>query len=98
MKPIGLREALKALRTELKESIQESLQEDIRFEIGKIEMEFQIEIDRSTEGSGGVRFWVIELGGKRTSASSTSHTIKIPLQPLTRSGGPVVTGTDTIPE
>lgn len=98
MDPIGLREAVEALRAELSESIAASAEEKLRFEVGEMELEFQIAVERVKEGSGGIRFWVVELGGKGSKASTVTHTVKIPLKPVTSDRKPVLTGSSTAPE
>lgn len=98
MDPIGLREAVGALRAELSESIAASAEERLRFEVGEMELEFQITIERVKEGSGGIRFWVVDLGGKASKASTTTHTVTIPLKPVTSDRTPVLTGSSAVPE
>ena len=61
---LGLKETLEALRVELSESILVSEGKQIRFEVGEIELEFQVVVDKSTEGKGGIKFWVVEMGGE----------------------------------
>jgi hypothetical protein len=98
VKPIGLREAIAALRAELSDSITASAGEQLRFEVGEMELEFQVEVERVAEGSGGIRFWVVELGGKVSQASTVTHTVKIPLKPVTEDRAPVLTGSQIVPE
>jgi hypothetical protein len=50
------------------------------------------------EGSGGIKFWVVELGGKGSDSTTTTHKITIPLKPVRKNGGPVLTGSEDIPE
>jgi hypothetical protein len=42
MEPIGLKEAIEALRTELSQSILAAADEELRFEVGQINLEFQV--------------------------------------------------------
>jgi Trypsin-co-occurring domain 2 len=91
MGKIGLKEAIEALRKELSESILVSEGKQVRFEVGQIELEFQIAIEQTLEGKGGIKFWVVELGGGASSKDSTVHKVKIPLKPLMRNGEPVLT-------
>jgi len=98
MQRIGLKEALAALRQELGESILAAAHEWLRFEVGEITLQFQVEVERTTEGEGGIKFWVVELGGKRAATSTTTHTVTIPLKPVRKDKRPVLTGEDEIPE
>jgi Trypsin-co-occurring domain 2 len=98
MKPIGLQEAIAALRAELSDAITASAGEQLKFEVGEMQLEFQVEVERVAEGSGGIRFWVVELGGKASRTSTTSHTVAIPLKPVTEDRRPVLTGSGEVPQ
>ncbi len=63
---VGLRETLEALRVELSKSILAAEGEQIRFEVGEIELEVQFVVEQSKEGKGGLKFWVVEMGGGTT--------------------------------
>jgi hypothetical protein len=102
-KRIGLQEAIAALRTELIESIVASQGERLRFEVGQITMEFQIEVERSAEAKGGIKFWVVELGGGGTAKDKNVHKVVIPLKPAdirrgTDNPEPIFTGSNEVPE
>ena len=95
---VGLRETLEALRVELSKSILASEGEQIRFEVGDIELEFQFVVEQSKEGKGGLKFWVVEMGGGGTNKDTITHRIKIPLKPIGKDGKPVLTASDDIPD
>lgn len=98
MKRIGLTEAIMALRSELTESVRAAAREELRFEVGQITLELQIEVERSIEGGGGVKAWVVEIGGKGSRTLKNTHTVTIPLKPVGQHGGPVLTGSEEAPE
>lgn len=98
MERVGLQEAISALRAELIDSINASLQEELRFEVGEITMEFQIELERSVEHKGGINFWVVELGAGGSVSNKDVHKVTIPLKPVRTDRKPVLTGSDQIPE
>lgn len=98
MERIGLKQAIAALRRELSESILASANEKLRFEVGEITLEIQVEVERSVEGTGGVSFWVVELGAQGARTSTNTHKITIPLRPVRKPGEPVLTGDEEIPE
>ncbi|NJN49096.1 MAG: hypothetical protein HC805_04035 [Alkalinema sp. RL_2_19] len=85
---IGLKDAIEALRIELSESILVSEGKEVRFEVGEIEMEFQVAVEQTTEGKGGIKFWVVELSGGASEKNSMVHRIKIPLKPQWKDGSP----------
>ncbi len=97
-KRIGLQEAISALRAELIESVVASQGERLRFEVGQITMEFQIEVERSIDAKGGIKFWVVELGTGGTAKDKDVHKVVIPLKPIRADGKPVLTGSDEVPE
>jgi hypothetical protein len=61
-------------------------------------MEFQIEVERSAEAKGGIKFWVIEFGTGLAAKDKDVHKIVIPLKPIRYDGKPVLTGSDEVPE
>lgn len=96
---IGLQEAILALRTELIESVISSQGERLRFAVGEITMEFQIEVERSAEAKGGIKFWVVDLGGGGAVKDKDVHKVVIPLKPIRSDGKPILTGSDdAVPE
>lgn len=86
------------MRVELSKSILASEGEQIRFEVGEIELEVQFVVEQSKEGKGGLKFWVVEMGGGVTNKDTITHRIKIPLKPIWKDGKPVLTGSDDIPD
>ncbi len=99
MPQIELKEAIATLRQELVESIVASRGEALRFEVGEISLEFQVEIERSAEGKGGIKFWVAEMGAGATLKDKHLHKVTIPLKPVRQDGKPILTGsTDAVPE
>ena len=98
MEPIGLKEALAMLRTELSQSILAAADEDLGFEVGQITLEFQVVVERKAEDGGAIKFWVVELGGKDTHGSTNTHKITIPLTPKGKNGGPILTAGKVIPD
>lgn len=97
-KRIGIQEAIAALREELIESVIASQGEQLRFEVGEIMMEFQIELERSVEAQGGIKFWVVELGAGETVKDKNVHKIVIPFKPVRMDGKPILTGSTEVPE
>lgn len=95
---IGLKEAISVLRSELSESMKDSAANELRFEVGEIALQFQVEVQRVSEGKAGIRFWVVDVtaGGSRT--STTTHVITVPLTPVMRDGSPVLTGSGAAPD
>lgn len=98
IKKVGLKETLEALRIELSEAILVSEGKEIRFEVGEIELEFQVMVEKSQQAKGGVKFWVVDMGGGVTDKNAMVHKIKIPFKPVWKDGSPVWTGGKDIPD
>jgi hypothetical protein len=79
---IPLAEALRALRRELLEAIRESKDAELRFALGTVELELQLEISKERGGEGGISFWVLSIGGKGSRTAGTTHTIRLSLTPV----------------
>ena len=78
---IELSAVIKDLRDELQSAIKVGKGEDLRFELGTIELEVTVAVDRSDDGGGKVRFWVVELGAKRRRDTANTQRIKLSLTP-----------------
>jgi hypothetical protein len=83
---IELKEALEALRLELSESILVSEGKQVRFKVPEIEMEFQVTIEKSADAKAAAKFWVMEVGAGAAVKSSTTHKLKIKLEPIYQDG------------
>jgi|1186.fasta_scaffold492652_2 hypothetical protein len=84
---VGLADAIRALRSELTTAMTEGADQALRFELGPVEMEFLLEVQKEAGGEAGVRFWVISLGGKGSVSSGSTHRVTLALTPRTREGG-----------
>ena len=93
MSRLPLAEVIAELRRELEKSIDQAAEKQLRFEVGVIEVELTVEVEAKADG--GVRFWVVSIGG--SAAQTRTHTIKIPLKPVARDGHPILTGGNTLP-
>lgn len=97
MERIGLREAIAALRQEICASIEDAQGESVRFQVGELTLQFQVEIERGVEGQSGIRFWVVDLGGKASRTNTTTHVVTVPLRPVGADGEPILTGSPSVP-
>lgn len=91
---IELSSVIKDLREELEQAITAAEGEALRFELGPIELEVSVALERTGQAGAKVRFWVVESGAEATvNALSTQH-IKLTLQPTLRGtdGPPFVSG------
>jgi hypothetical protein len=79
---IELAEVVQQLRAEFSRALEFASGDDVRFELGPIELEVMVGLERSGGGMGKVRFMVIEVGDKVGLASSSTQRIKLTLRPV----------------
>jgi Trypsin-co-occurring domain 2 len=78
---IPLADGIRALRRELVAAVAEGEGEQVRFALGPVELELQVEMARERGGEGGIKFWVVSLGGKGSRSSGATHTVRLSLTP-----------------
>jgi hypothetical protein len=71
---------------ELEESMKESEGEELRFVLGDIDLELQLEVSREEKGDAGIRFWLVSLGGSVDVSRGATHTVRLKLTPETKGG------------
>jgi len=85
---VGLAAAIQELRTELAAAIAAGEDDDLRFALGPVELELQLELTRQREGQAGIAAWVLTAGGKRTRGETSMHTVRLTLTPVGPDGKP----------
>jgi NTP-dependent ternary system trypsin peptidase co-occuring protein len=78
----GLAETIRALRSQLSDAMDEGRGKDLLFELGDVELEFQVGVTKDTSAEGGVRFWILSLGAKGSVAAEATHRIALKLKPV----------------
>lgn len=91
---IELADLLTALRSEIGRARLEAAGKDIRFRIDSIDLELQVAVEKTADVKGGVRFWVVSLGGGGSAKSAQTHVVKLSLTAQTDTSDPVLTGED----
>jgi hypothetical protein len=84
---IELAELIERLRAELTAAMRAGDEADLRFELGPVELELSVGVDREAKPGAKVRFWVVELGAEVTAASHSIQRVKLTLVPR-RAGYP----------
>jgi hypothetical protein len=51
-----------------------------------VELELEVAFTSTKGAQGGLQVWVLSLGGKGERSSGTTHTVKISLTPVDRTG------------
>ncbi|MFR9726776.1 trypco2 family protein [Streptomyces sp. MS19] len=81
---IQLAELIAQLRRELADAVAAGDGEPLRFELGSVEVEATVTVDREATADGRVRFWVVETGGGARAAHGETQRITLTLQPRLR--------------
>ena len=74
--------AIEALRGELVEAVRSGEDEEFRFELGAVELELQVAVEKKAEGQAGIKFWLVSLGGGGSRSVGDTHTVKVSLTPV----------------
>ncbi|MFJ1617092.1 MULTISPECIES: trypco2 family protein [unclassified Streptomyces] len=86
---IELASVIRDLREELEQAVVAAEGEALRFELGTIELELSVAVERTGHAGAKVRFWVVESGADMTASRTSTQLIKLALQPtLTGSHNP----------
>lgn len=89
---IPIAKVIQGVRKELSDAIAEGDGKDLRFKLGAVELEFQVEVSGGVKGEvsaeGGIQIGVISIGklsgkGEGERSRSNTHTIKLTLNPVT---------------
>jgi Trypsin-co-occurring domain 2 len=95
---IELAEVIGELRRELQQAMQTGEGEPLRFELGPVELEATVAVEKGGGGGAKVRFWVLELGGDAKATQTSTQRIKLALQPrLTATGQKALIAGDEVP-
>ena len=95
---IELGEVIGELRRELQSAMAAGEGEPLRFELGPVELEATVAVEKGGGGSARVRFWVVELGGDASVSQSSTQRIKLTLQPRVAGKAPLISGDEAAGE
>jgi hypothetical protein len=86
---LELAATLRAIRRELKQARDEGAEEELRFRLGPVELELQIEVSNEKDVDGGIKVWVVSLGARGSRSTAKTHTLRLTLHPTDPVGGDV---------
>jgi Trypsin-co-occurring domain 2 len=78
---MGLSTALEGLREELANAWEQGAAKTLRFRVSGVTLTLEAVVRRETEGSGKIRWWLVEAGGGFTAGSETTQTLVLTLTP-----------------
>lgn len=92
---IELASVIRDLRTELEAAVAAADGSALRFELGPIELEVSLAVERSATAGAKLRFFVVEANSDGKAGSTGTQRVKLTLTPSLSPGGrsPYVSGT-----
>jgi hypothetical protein len=78
---IGLVETIDALRAELAEAVAKGNDAEFQFPVAGIQLEFNVTVTRDTTVEGGIKLWVVSVGGGASAGNATTHKVVVNLEP-----------------
>src|SRR3954468_15541818 len=78
---IELSELIRDLRSELSTAMPLAPDDGLQFELGPIELEVSVGVDKSAGANAKVRFWVVDLESNGRLAATSLQRIKLSLTP-----------------
>ncbi|MFE9446483.1 trypco2 family protein [Streptomyces sp. NPDC006602] len=97
---VELSELIRELRAELGAAVAAAPAEGLRFELGPVEIEVSVAVDKRGGSGGKVKFWVLELGSDAAIARNSVQRVKVTLVPQIANSDaqPYVSGTQETAE
>lgn len=83
---IPLAKAIQDLRSELLQAVAEGGGKELRFKLEPIELELNLGMTYNGGANANVKFWVLEIGAKVDAESTTTHKLKLKLNPVDKNG------------
>jgi hypothetical protein len=78
---VPLSAAIASLREELTRAWWDAQHRSVRFKPSPVELTLQVAVTSESQGTAGVRWWLIELGGEMSRQSAVTQTVKMTLEP-----------------
>ncbi|WPB93580.1 trypco2 family protein [Streptomyces malaysiensis] len=95
-----LSEVVRRLRGQLNQAMADGKDDDIQFELGPVELEFEVVVSKERGADGGLKVGVVSLGAKGARSNGNTNRMKLTLTPQNRQGGPArISGSErTLPQ
>ena len=89
MARIPLAAAVGELRQQILLAMAQAQGEELRFRLGPVELELQVQLEASDKIEGGVKAWVLSFGASDSQSTAETHRVKLTLEPETAAGGDI---------
>jgi hypothetical protein len=78
----SLSDAIEALRDDLAKAWWDGKNQRVRFKVEPVELTVQVGVTKTGEGSAGIKWHILTLGGQRKHETATTQVLKLRLQPV----------------
>ena len=78
---VSLSDAIEALRDDLAKAWWDGQNRRVRFKVEPVELTVQVGVTKTGEGSAGIKWHILTLGGSRRNETATTQVLKLRLQP-----------------
>jgi Trypsin-co-occurring domain 2 len=79
---VSIAEAMTSLREQVLKASELAQTESLRFSVREIEVEFQLELTTTVQGSASVKIWqVVTVGAEGSRAAANTHRVRLVLEP-----------------
>lgn len=89
MAKIELAEMIKELRRELLSAVEAGRDQEIRFELGEVTLDAEVEVTREASARGGLKFWLAEVTAGGGGSRAQTQKVVLKLLPRTADDGVV---------
>ena len=83
---IPLADLVDAVRAQLEAAALRSRGQDLQFEVQGLHLEVDVAVEGSREGEGGLKVWVLSVGGKRSRTDTATHKVTLDLAAVNQAG------------
>ena len=85
-------EVIETVRAELIRAVSKGVTEPIQFVLGDVELELKVTASRETAATGGVKLWVLTLGGNHKMSDAEVQVVRLKLSPVDARARPAIEG------
>ena len=88
---VDLADAIEAIRSQLVDAAERGAGSELAFEVGDIQLEFNVQLSHDQKVKGGVKAWVLTAGYESARNLAETQRVSVTLSPKRRATGERVT-------
>lgn len=82
--PAELVQVVSQLRQDLTDAMRSGADAELAFELGPVELELTVAVEKQAGPNAKVRLWVLEAGASGKVGSTSTHRVKLTMEPRIR--------------